>query len=226
VPGARRTGPSRAGSSQDGSSPEGGVLTGILTWIRGTGGGPVWAAAAVLVMVAVLGLSGFRVQKIAGGFALGFGDAPVETLLPTGGDPTGGTHAANSGSATDLGIADPAGTRSLAGDVQLTPVSVGGDYLTRDDMVDYESQMFQVVSAMFHDYEKYRDQELAGIIRMMYSEMNTRQDQNYDDLRGRIEEVNVGLMLEKNESDARYMDLMQSGGENRSLDDAPNPNEE
>jgi hypothetical protein len=93
------------------------------------------------------------------------------------------------------------------GTVGATPVA-GEHYLSRQEMVDYESQVLQLMSAMLKDYSRYRDQELAGIIRSMYAEMNHKQERVYDDLRGRIEAVNVGLMLESNRTESLYDDLL------------------
>jgi len=103
--------------------------------------------------------------------------------------------------------------------VSVTPVSGGPPYMTRDDMDVYENQMLQLMRALLDDYQSYRDQELAGVIRALYSDVDQRQNETYDDLRGRIEALHVGLKQEQTESDLRYRNLLQNQAQR--LDDAP-----
>ena len=56
------------------------------------------------MVVAGLALADFRVQRIDGGFALRFGDAPASTLP---------VRAGTLADATDMGIANPGATQSL-----------------------------------------------------------------------------------------------------------------
>ena len=186
------------------SAPRGeGLGDRIRRWFGGGVARPLWAAAAVLVVVAGLGLADFRVQRIDGGFALRFGEAAPAATVPV----REGTLA----DATDLGIANPAGSRSLDDGVEVTPVA-GGPFLTRDDLADYEAEMLKLVGAMFQDYERYRDAELAGIVRAMYSDMTDRQDQGYQDLRQQMEAMGLSMMLEQNESRQQLEKLINPEG--------------
>jgi hypothetical protein len=180
------------------SHTPGGVGDRIRGFLDRLGSGPAWGLAATAVLALVLGLSGFRVQKIDGGFAFRFGEAepPVFTADVPAPPQT-----------LDSVIGNEARPPMSMGTVGATPVA-GEHYLSRQEMVDYESQVLQLMSAMLKDYSRYRDQELAGIIRSMYAEMNHKQERVYDDLRGRIEAVNVGLMLESNRTESLYDDLL------------------
>jgi hypothetical protein len=183
-----------------------GAGEGLADRLRGWFGGgvarPAWAAAALLVVVAGLALADFRVQRIDGGFALRFGDAPAATL------PVREGTLAN---ATDMGIANPGATQSLDDGVELTPVA-GGPFLTRDDLADYEAEMLKLVGAMFQDYERYRDAELAGIVRAMYSDISNRQDEDTQELRRQIEAMGLSMMLERSDSRERLQKLLDEEG--------------
>jgi len=171
---------------------------------RWFGAGPAWGLAAAAVAVAVLGLADFRIQRVDGGVAFRFGGSrPTEVA----GTQTSPPPAANLG---DVLAQEGA---------QVTPVSAGAPYLTRTDMDDYESQVLKLMRAMLDDYQNYRDQELAGVIRALHSDVSQRQDDAYDDLRGRIEALNMGLHAEQTESDLRYQNLVKNGAHR--LDDAP-----
>jgi len=189
---------------------------------RRFGGGasrPLWAAAAILVVVAGLALADFRVQRIDGGFALRFGDAPAApSTIPV----REGTLA----DATDMGIADPGATQSLDDGVDIRPVA-GGPFLTRDDLRDYEAEMLKVVGAMLKDYERYRDAELAGIVRAMYSDMSTRQDQDFHELRQQMEAMGLSMMLEQSESRQQLDKLLDDeGGTDAGTLDTGTPDQE
>jgi len=175
---------------------------------RWFGAGPAWGLAAAAVIVALLGLADFRIQRVDGGVAFRLGDAaPTQTA------------------ATRPADAQPPPAQSMdellaqQDGVAVTPVGAGAPYMTRDDMDAYENQVLQLMRALLDDYQGYRDQELAGVIRALYSDVDQRQNETYDDLRGRIEALHVGLKQEQTESDLRYRNLIQNQA--RRLDDAP-----
>lgn len=156
---------------------------------------PVWGAVAAVVLIGVLGLSGFRVQAIDGGLAFTFGDKapaePAQTLADTG----TATHS------PDLRGTNPGG-------VQTTPVSghVDGDA----DEVGQDDLLY-MVGAMIEERDRRRDQELAGILQAMYQDVGARQDRDYQDLKDRIRAMNVGMMLDRRGYENRFNNLEGEG---------------
>lgn len=158
------------------------------------GAGPSWAVATAAVVIAVLALSDFRIQSVDGGLAFRFGEpenAPVQTSLGPG-------------------VTQPLG--EFAGGPQGSVGAVPAGFVSRQEFDDYQQRVFELMTAMIQDYGKYRDQQTAGLMRAMYEEMTRRQDNQYGDLRGRIEAVGLGLLLEQAEPEMRYQDLPGVGG--------------
>jgi hypothetical protein len=59
-----------------------------------------------------------------------------------------------------------------------------------------------------NDYRSRRDAETAAMLRTVYGSLNDRQLSDYQDLRGRIDAVGLGLMAEQSRTNER-LDMMQ-----------------
>jgi len=151
--------------------------------------GPAWGVAAAALLILVLGLARFRVERVDHGFAFTLG---VEE------HGTGSDHAAvrAASPAVPAGangpfadVADLAGT--VAGQDIATPRSAS--YVTRAELRDFGTELSRDLALFLDQRAGKRDAELAAWMQVAFQDLSRRQTAGYGDLRGRIEEVGIGL---------------------------------
>jgi hypothetical protein len=188
---------------------------------------PTWGLAAAALLLAVLALSDFQVHRVDGGIALRFGDRPEGPLVAKGNEeaaPAAGTATPTGAAAgrTPTIQAIPASEVTggphdpktlLAAGNQAGAPDGAAPYLTREEFKTYADGMARTIVALLNDYSDRRDKELSHALVNMYQELNQKQTFAYDDLRGRIDAVGVGLIMEQTKTDAQLETLLdQSKG--------------
>jgi len=199
-----------------------------------------WGLAAAACLLLALGAGGFRVQRVDGGLAFRFGDAPAGGLSSgLAGDTrlaSGTTLPAQSGfesgltaldrAASRSGSADPfidsrpqpAGELVTASNQVVAPVSgtapAGGQapYMTRQEFESYSEGMSKMFIALLKDYGENRDARLAEAMQAMSQNLNDQQFRDYQELRKRIEAIHVGLVADGATSDAKLDDVLDGNG--------------
>lgn len=114
-------------------------------------------------------------------------------------NPAGGLVAASNG------VAPPnAGAVPAAGQVA---------YMTRQEFESYSDGMSKMFVALLKDYGESRDQKLADAMQAMYTGLNDQQFKDYQELRKRIEAINVELAVASADSGGKLTDVLQQNGE-------------
>jgi hypothetical protein len=80
--------------------------------------------------------------------------------------------------------------------------------MTRQEFEAKQVSMLRMFAEIMNADRARRDAETASMLRTIYGSMNDRQLSNYEELRGRIEAVGLGLMAEQSKTNER-LDLMQ-----------------
>ena len=159
-----------------------------------------WGVAAAALLFVALAGRGARFERLDNGFALRFGNqAPARPAAPTSTAEMAALR--QSGARERFGLTngvptDPAGHSLLS----LTSAHAGGDeeseaFVTPAELDSHQDEMVNMVVHMLNEERARQDREWTSMLRSVYSDLNDRQFTGYRDLRGRIEAVNVGLML-------------------------------
>ncbi|MBM3287714.1 MAG: hypothetical protein FJY88_10260 [Candidatus Eisenbacteria bacterium] len=171
------------------------AVPGRVGWaarLRGVLTATPWAVSVAACLVAVLAVSGFRVTRTDAGFAFGFerGQSPAArdgdlSRL----DPASGPLA--SSRMGREGTLEPGGRASAQQADERVP------YFTKEEFDAYSTGMIQAVVALLNDYARQRDQQVAGYLQASLGDVVDRQTEDYNELRSRIEALNVGLLEER-----------------------------
>jgi hypothetical protein len=145
-------------------------------------------AVAALLLLA-LGLTRFRVERVDHGLAF--------TLFGPGNGPMGGQGivqggpgpAPTGGSGRSGGVNDLAGT--VAGGDLATLRSAS--YVTRAELRDFTTELSRSLVVLLDQRAGQRDTQMAAWMQSAFEEVSRRQSAGYGELRGRIEEVGIGL---------------------------------
>ena len=168
--------------------------------------GPVLAAAMLLV----LALVGVRVERVDRGIALRF--------EPRSGQRTElrSEHIGPEG--VGLGVAGK--VAELAQSPRLTaegPVETEpATYITRDEMDEYCLALGKTVLSAMNDYDRDKDSRTATLVQASLGGVSSRQEQDYRDLRTRIDQLGTGLLEEQARTRAQVDYLMEQYLKDRS----------
>jgi hypothetical protein len=142
-------------------------------WLRLPTIGFAIATAALLVLMG----SGLRVDRVEHGLALRWGPPPAP--------------APPSPSMTGIPL-EPAATSGAAREV----VSVDPNratYLTRAELVTYTQELVRLMGSDLNDYDQRRSGETVYLVREAFDELARRQQQDYERLDARIDEIGRGF---------------------------------
>ncbi len=177
---------------------------------------PAVAALAAAILIAVLAIGRCRIERIDRGLAFQFG-APVPAAS-RGDDGAARTRALEAltpvdGSARGLDGGAPV-TDEMVRAGAVVPVSDEAPYLTRQEFENYSDTMATRLLAALNAYGTQNEREMSRVMWGLYKDINQKQAAAYDDLRGRIDAVGVGLLVEQSKTDAKLEDYIdQSKGE-------------
>jgi hypothetical protein len=151
--------------------------------------GSAWGVAAAALLLLVLGLARFRVQRVDHGFVFTLG-AEGAGLGGSRGIVGGGPGPVpTAGNGAMGGIAGLAGTVAGGDLATLRPVS----HVTREELRDFGTELSRGLAVFLDQRAEQRDAEMAAWMQIAFQEISRRQVFGYGDLRGRIEEVGIGL---------------------------------
>jgi polyhydroxyalkanoate synthesis regulator phasin len=157
-------------------------IHGWRDWLRLPTVGFALTTAVLLALV----VSGLRIDRVEGGLALRWGPSAApspDAMRP--GSPMAGIPL------------EPSAGRGAAttGAPEVRPV-VGVDrgYLTRAELVTYTQELVRLMGSDLDDYDRRRSGETVYMIREAYDDLARRQQQDYERLDTRIEEIRRALM--------------------------------
>jgi hypothetical protein len=157
--------------------------------------GSAWGVAAAALLLLALGLARFHVERLDRGFAFTVGPQSVESgdghRIVRGGSrpaPVGGNDAVG-GNAGLVGLAGLAGT-AKGGDLATLR---SASYVTREELRNFGTELGRSLAVILDQRAGQRDAEMAAWMQTAFQEVSRRQSVGYGDLRGRIEEVGIGL---------------------------------
>jgi hypothetical protein len=177
------------------------VSGGWLGRLRGLAPATSWAFAAAAVAVLALALTDFRVNRSNGTLSIGFGDPPAQKLALQG-EPDDVDDVVPLGSSPTAQRA----VAELASDRVLAPGS--GPYITREEFEAYNVGMTRTMIALLNEYDRQREQETNAFLRTAFGGVAERQNDDYRDLRSRIEALTVGMSEEQYRTDVQIDYLM------------------
>ena len=134
---------------------------------------PAWGVAAAAAVVAVLALSGFRVERGNHMIAFRFGAA-----TPT-----------------------PTPTPALA---------TGDQYVTRAELDHQVRNIGQAVVSYLDEYSRSQEETQAVLLRTALSQANSQHVQDYRDLRGRIDNIGLGVREDHAQTRAQLESLWRA----------------
>jgi hypothetical protein len=181
-----------------------------FSFLRGMGGfglGLATAGAAALI----LAFTGFRMERVDGGFAFRFGEEQ-QTALPA---------------AQRLDQFERSGTRSEPLELANTPpgtmpgaaAASSSEYITRDEFEKLSSQMVGSVVDLLNEYGNSQNHEVTGILQAMYADLSDRQSRDSEEIRHRMSALGVELLLRQAKSKPSSGDLrMQPTSANEETD--------
>lgn len=169
----------------------------LLTWSG-------WAVAAAALLFVALAGRGTRFERLDNGFALHFargGSAPAPALAGlTPGERARLGLSASASAEPDAPSARGGETVALTSGGPTNPAAPGGgpadgSYVTGAELSAQTDQMVNMFARMMNEERSRQAREWTSMLRTVYSDLNDRQFTGYRDLRGRIEAVNVGILL-------------------------------
>jgi hypothetical protein len=161
---------------------------------------PAWGFAGATAALVVLILAGFRVDRVDNGVAFRFGSPAQESRTADAGVPP--QSLSPSGELpTYPRILSPSGTGTV-------PAGAQGAYVTQAQLDAYTSRMLSMMTTLLGDFEQKRNGQLAYVLQSFYQDLTNRQLQTYDELRGQIQGVGLGLMAEQDKANARLESLV------------------
>jgi len=171
-------------------------------WFRRLGGllpPSAWGFAGATAALTVLILAGFRVDRVENGVAFRFGE-PTRTARVAGTMTPGDRLSPPGQGAAYPRVLSPSGTGVL-------PAAADG-YVTQAQLDAYTARLLTTMTSVLGDFEQKRNGELAYVLQSFYQDLSSRQLQSYDELRGQIQGVGLGLMAEQTKANARLESLV------------------
>jgi anti-sigma factor RsiW len=164
-----------------------------------------------------------RDARTAGGAPSGSGSTDEVQLASTDSQPgpsaldRGASHSGSSGSHPDS-RPNPAGGLVAASNGVAPPKAgaapaAGQGYMTRQEFESYSDGMSKMFVALLKDYGETRDKQLADAMQAMYTGLNDQQFKDYQELRKRIEAINVELTIAGADSAGQVTDALEKNGE-------------
>ncbi len=174
---------------EESRSAETRVVRPAMPWrarLRGMLLGSGWAVAAAALVVAVLAVNDFRIVRQDGGLTFRFGAAsePVASSEPV-------LSSEPQGVPLEAVPMEPSIDRGGSGDPRILQASA--PYLTREEFEVYNEGVARTIIGLLNEYGRQQEQEIAGVLTVAFGEMAAKHGQDYDDLRGRIEAIRLGL---------------------------------
>jgi hypothetical protein len=180
-----------------------GILGGWLDRLRGLAPATSWVFATAAIAVVALALTDFQVRKSNGGWSVGFGTPPVQRVALGDVDDLDGAVPLEPTLGENRGTAEMVS----AGDQGLSPGS--GPYITREEFEAYNIGMTRTMIALLNEYDRQREQETNAFLRTAFGGVAERQQEDYRDLRNRIEALTVGMSEEQYRTGVQIDYLMQ-----------------
>jgi len=176
-------------------APAPGLLDRFTEWARGLAGSPAWALAATAVVLLVLAIGGFRVERVDGGVAFRFGgDRPASERVA---DPVSGL-----GPGQELALRDgPAPSDGV-----LRPAS---SWVTQDDLDAQNDELLMGLMNALNDYGQKRDQDTYTLVQTMIQQLRDEQNRDYRQLNNRLDTVSLEVLAARNGVDLE--DLLRDG---------------
>ncbi len=151
--------------------------------------GPAWGVAAVALLLLALGLARVRVERVDRGIAFTLGPGAAGTGGGSFGSRGAPPPVPAGGNGAFGDIANLAGT-TVRQDLAIPPAA---SYVTRAELRDFGTELSRSLAIFLDQRAGRRDAEMAAWMQVVFEEMSRRQSAGYGDLRGRIEEVGIGL---------------------------------
>jgi len=155
-------------------------------------------------LVAVLAVNDFHVERKDGGLTFRFGSPPTQVAtIPPDAEPLKGGG---------VPLTDRPTTALQPVSTDDSPVYVlpaGGPFMTRDEFNAYSANMTRTIVALMNDYGRENSKEVADVLSLAFSEFQKKQEKDYADLRGRIEELGYGMAEENMKTSASIEYLRQ-----------------
>jgi len=196
---AEETAPGFRFLAEDAAAPV--ASPGFFTRLRAgfqSGWVPAWSFAGATLVLLVMLVAGFRIDRVDGGVAFRFG--PGSEIPTAGGSPP--ATMAGGAESLDLGqYADPARVRAV-------PAAATGGYLTRSDLDGYTVGVMQAVSGLLGSYQEDQRGEIAFILQGLYEQLRMEQRRDFEKLRARVDGVGLGMMMEQNRTRERMESLV------------------
>ncbi len=161
---------------------------------------PAWGFAGATAALVVLLFAGFRVDRVDNGLAFRFG-SPAEVSRTAEVASPGGTLSAPGDPTAYPRVVSPTGVGAI-------PAAATGEYVTQNQLDAYNARVLTTVSSLLENFEQKRNGELAYVLQSFYQDLSSRQLQTYDELRGQIQGVGLGLMAEQTKANARLESLV------------------
>jgi anti-sigma factor RsiW len=144
-------------------------------WLRGLRVPTIGLALATATLLALM-VGGLRVDREERGLALRWGPPPVPAPAGPG----------------SAGIPlEPVASGSMPGVPSAD--SNGRTYLTRVELVAYSQELVRLMGSDLNDYDQRRSGETVYMVREAFDELARRQQQDYERLNARIDEIGRGL---------------------------------
>ena len=159
---------------------------------------PSWGFAGATVALAVLILTGFRVDWVNQGVVFRFGSEPATVAT---------TELPGAVDARLLGM-----TNGSRPGIAVQPVMQQGLPVTREDLDRYSGGMMQAMSAMLDHRQTKQNTELAYILQSFYEELRLERQRDHDELQAQVQGVGLGLMAEQSMTNAALQSLMGRDG--------------
>lgn len=181
-----------------------------------------WAVAVAAMLVAVVSLTGVRLERQDGAIALRFGAPSRENPQPSQSTPQDQNLASNpqrgieseSPAQRDDAPLPGGGHLEMTQSPEVRQVSQGaGPYLTKQEFDAYAAGMTQTLLALLNEYSRTRDREVAGLLQAAIDGISEKQSQDYSDLSDRLDALRVGMAQEQLVTKTQLDALLSEGRE-------------
>lgn len=179
----------------------------FLERIRTVAVTPAWGLAAAAVVLLVLAVGGFRVERVDGGVAFRFGDSrtPEPVQVATPGPATSGV-----GETPAAELAASPGTSAQPADAVLT----------REDLETYDSNLMLTLAQLLNEYKRQNDRNVTEGFQTFYQQVSSQRSYDYEQLSGRIDLLGRELLLETNRNERGFQEVLRNKTpEEKSLSD-------
>jgi hypothetical protein len=182
-----------------------GILGGWRGRLRGLAPATSWVFATAALIVVSLALTDFHVQRSNGTLTIGFG-GPSKQQLALGEPDDLDVSTAVPIEGLRPGQRGPAQTVS---DVAQGVAPAPSPYVTREEFEAYNIGLTRTMVALLNEYDRQRDQDVRQFLQATFGGFADKQDRDYRDLRGRIEELTTGFSEEQYKDGVRIDYLMR-----------------